>query len=237
MPVQPDVTGTIREILRLRQAERSADEELSAQIAPSRIFLERLVGPTIRPADAARLLGVTQPALDRWMKKGDLSTVTTPEGRREVPLSELLDLLEEVDHVRERNGGGRPLGRVINERRRRAADAIDLERLLPRRRTRTHRVADLHSLAYHRLVAERLNQAVLDDARRRLASWIEDGRIDPRWGKAWEEVLSKPILQVARAIGADTTRGRELRQTSPFAGTLNEHERRHLSRAVEERFT
>jgi hypothetical protein len=235
MPSQPDLMGLVREILRLRQAERAAEGDLRDQIASSRAFLEELAGPTVRPADAARLLGVTQPALNRWVKKGDVSAVITPEGRREIPLLELVELSEEVERTRENNGGGRPLGRVIRDRRQ-EAEAIDLDRLLPKRRGRTHRTADLHSLAYHRLVAERLDESIVDEARRRLRRWVEDGRVDPRWGDAWEEVLSMPIPRIARSISADTTRARELRQTSPLAGLLNEQERQQLSRAVEERF-
>ena len=40
---------------------------------------------------------------------------------------------------------------------------------------------------------------------------------------------------IAKAISADTPRARELRQTSPFAGALNEHERKLLVEAVERR--
>ena len=63
-------------------------------------FLESLVGPTVRPAEAARLLSISHPALDRWIGKGEISSVLTPKGRREIPLSELVELLEEVEQRR-----------------------------------------------------------------------------------------------------------------------------------------
>jgi hypothetical protein len=221
-------------VLRLRRAARNAAPELREEIVPVLEFLESLAGPTVRPADAARLLGISQPALKRWLDSGDISTVTTPRGRREIPLSELLDLLEELEQVRE-EAGSRPLTRMIRERRRRAEESIDLDRLLPRRHRRTHRVPELQALAYHRAIAERLDDQIVDEARRRLRRWSRAGRIDRRWSEVWERILALPLPEIRSAISADSKRARELRQTSPFAGILTEQERRRLVKAVEER--
>lgn len=235
MPTMSSDTGeAIRNILRLRSVERLSDAPARAEVASAREFLEDLVGPTIRVAEGARLLGISQPSLHRWIDKGEVSAVTTPEGRREVPVSELIDLLEEVEQARA-EGSRRPLGRVIRDRRRRAAEDIDLDRILPRRRPRSHRTAELHSLAYHRLVAERLTEHMVDEARRRLERWRRDGRIHPHWAEQWDRVLALPLERIAKAISADTQRARELRQTSPFAGALTEQERRRLVQAVEDR--
>lgn len=100
---------------------------------------------------------------------------------------------------------------------------------------RGHRTAELHALAYHRLVAERLDEHVVDMARRRLHRWRRDGRVHPRWGEEWVRILAMPTSRIGRTISADTPRAAELRQTSPFAGVLTEQERRQLVRAVEER--
>jgi excisionase family DNA binding protein len=224
----------IEQIVRLRRAERAADPSVRAEVEPVLDFLERIAGPTVRPAEAARILGVSQPALHRWIEKGEISAITTPEGRREIPLSEVVELLEEVDAGRAK-GAKRPLATVIKERQRRSAEVIDIDRLLPPRRRRGHRTAELQALAYHRLVTERLDERLVEDARRRLRRWRAEGRIDPRWGDEWERILVRPLPVIARAIGADTPRARELRQTSPFAGALTEQERRALARAVEER--
>jgi hypothetical protein len=230
----PDTT--IREILRLRQVERHTDSPVRDEIATTREFLEDSVGPTVRPALAARLLGISQPALHRWLDKGEIGTVISQDGRREIPLPELLDLLEDVEDVRRETDGGRPLTRVMSNRRRRAEESIDLDRLIPRKGPRTHRVADLHSLAYHRLVAERLDPVMVDKARRRLDRWVRDERIHPEWAHEWEKILSMPSARIAKELRADTPRARELRQTSPFAGALTEHERRLLNEAVERRY-
>lgn len=230
-PANEDV---VRNILRLRRAERLVDDDARDEISAVREFLEELVGPTVRPSEAARLLQISQTSLNRWIDKGEISAVMTPSGRREVPLLELTHMLEDVDRARER-GHSRPVSRVIKERGRRSADAIDIDRLLPRRAARTHRTAELQSLAYHRLVAERLDEIVIGDARRRLDRWRRDGRIDGRWADEWQRTLSLPLPRIAKAIGADTPRARELRQTSPFAGVLTPQERNRLVHAVEER--
>jgi hypothetical protein len=224
----------VRNVLRLRRAERLASGRARDEIAVVREFLEELIGPTVRPADAARLLQISQPSLNRWIDREEISTVITPSGRREIPLAELVRMLEDVERARD-EGESRPVSSVIKERGRRSADTIDIDRLLPRRAGRGHRTAELQSLAYHRLVAEQLDDNIVGDARRRLARWRRDGRIDSRWAQAWERILAMPLDRVTKAISADTPRARELRQTSPFAGVLTPQERNRLVRAVEER--
>ena len=227
-------TIAIENILRLRRVEREIAPHLRAEVATVRASLEDAVGPTVRPADAARLLGISHPALLRWIEKDEIATVTTPEGRREVPLGELLSLLDDVERARQLPTA-RPVARVVNERRRRSEEAVDLNRLLPRRKPRGHRTAELQALAYHRLVAERLDEQLVEQARRRLQRWRTNRRVDPRWVDEWERVLAMPLARIKKAIGANTTKARELRQTSPFAGVLSEHERRRLAKAVEDR--
>jgi len=231
---RPDLQDLLDNILRLRRAERSADAHLQPEIASARALLEEIAGSTVRPAEAARSLGISHASLNRWLDSGEIATVLTPHGRREIPLSELVELVEEVEQARAA-GARRPLARVIHERQRRAEEAVDLKRLLPRRRPRSHRVPELQALAYHRLVAERLDEQMVGEARRRLRRRAEEGRIHPHWADEWERILAMPPPEIANEISADTKRARELRQTSPFAGMLTEQERRRLVRAVEER--
>jgi hypothetical protein len=186
----------------------------------------------VRPSDAARLLGISSPSLKEWLDKGEIPSVLTEAGRREIPFVDVVDLLEEVEDAR-RAGSRRPVANVMRARRQRAAE-IDVDDLLPRR-GRSHRVPELQSLAYHRLVAARLDSQLLREARRRLRRWQETGRIHPRWHHEWEGVLRRPIDDVKQAISADTPEAAELRQTSPFAGVLTEQERRRLINAVEAR--
>ena len=234
MPNQTELVEGIEHIRRLRRIEANCDPAFRADVAAARDFIERVAGRTVRPATAARLLGVSQTALSRWLRKDDVASVLTPAGRREVPLDELLDLMDESERLGA-NGSSRPLSAVMRTRARNAEETIDLDRLLPRPRRRTHRTAELQALAYHRLVAERLDDRLADQARRRLARWRTTGRIHPHWAEEWERVLAQPLPQMRRSISTDTPRARELRQTSPFAGALNEHELRLLSEAVERR--
>ncbi len=228
-----ELSEAIEHILRLRQAERGVDSSIRVDVAAAREFIEAAVGSTVRPALAAQMLGLSQTALNRWLEKGEIATVLTPRGRREVPLAELVGLLEASRELGVA-GASRPLAAVLNTRRAAAEEEIDIDRLLPRRR-RGHRTAELHALAYHRLIADRLDDRLVERARRRLADWRTNGRIHPHWAEEWERTLDLPLNRLATAISADTQRARELRQTSPFAGALNEHERKRLVEAVERR--
>lgn len=238
MPPKVDTRKAIDSVVRLRRAERLADEQTWAEVEPVLAFLEDAVGPTVSRAEAARLLGISYTALDRWIEKGDIAAVTTPRGRREVPLSELVGLLDQIQES-ERDEEMEDRFRVASaiRRRRRQAEQIDETELLPGRRPkrpRTHRHAELNSLAYHRLVAQRLTPQVVSEARRRLRRWRDAGRIDSRWADEWESLLDLPLPKLAKRISADSPRNRVLRQSSPFAGALTEQERRRLLRAVEQ---
>jgi hypothetical protein len=221
-------------LVRLRRIERSSDSQTRRELTSAIACLEDVVGSTVRRAEAARLLGISQTALDQWIKKGEIPVVATPSGRYEVPLRQLVDLLEQVDD--HRGAGQLAVASVIRERRC-DAQAIGEQELLPprRKRPRTHRGAELRALAYHRLVAQKLDERCVDDARWRLRKLRDEGRIRPHWAEEWERILDTPIPQITRLISSDSPRGRELRQTSPFAGALNEQERRRALRVVEER--
>ena len=229
-----DARRAIESIVRLRRAEATSDEKTRLEIEPVIAYLEELAGLTVSRAEAARLLGISYTALDRWIQKGDVPAVMTPSGRRGVPLPQLVDLLEQLEGRRDE--GRLALASVIRERRREAW-AIAEEDFLPARRSRprTHRIPELQALAYHRLVAGRLNQQLVDDAGKRLNRWRQTGRIHPRWAGEWERVLALPLPKIKRLICSDSQRARELRQTSPFAGVLNEQERRRILTAVKER--
>lgn len=229
-----DSQDTLDSILRLLRLEDRATSEERHELRTVRERLEASIGPTVRPAEAARFLGVSRPTLKHWLDRGEIASVLTPSRRREVPVSELISLGAEVKDAR-RSGRERALAAVINARKERASTAIDLDRVLPRRKGRTHQAPELQSLAYHRLVAERLTPQLVEEANARLAQWTRSGRIDPRWASEWREVLEQPVSRIARSISSASPRARELRQTSPFAGVLNEQERRRLVEAVEAR--
>lgn len=99
-----------------------------------------------------------------------------------------------------------------------------------------HRLAEARSLAYHRVIAERLPEepALLDAARGRIAEWRRDGRLHEAYLAAWEALLTGPPSALIASITADDEAARALRQTTPFAGALDPRERWAIHRAVAE---
>jgi hypothetical protein len=222
-------------VIRLRRAERVSPT--IEDLALVRADLERLIGHTVPRAMAARRLDISQTALDRWVARGDIPAVMTPRGRREVPLGALLDLVDDVERHRQKNPDDRhPLGSVLHARRKQA-ERLKPEAVLPARYRRPevrhgHRRAELQGLAYHRVVARRLDSRLVVEARSRLSRWEHEGRIDPRYATDWRQVLSWPIPRIKRLISQDSQRARDLRQNSPFAGVLHERERQRVLEAV-----
>jgi hypothetical protein len=96
-----------------------------------------------------------------------------------------------------------------------------------------HRVSELRSIAFHRLVAERLDDEVLATARQRVHGWISAGGPVPTlWAERWRDVLSRPEPEIARLLTEDSERMRELRQVTPFAGAVEPGERWRIIREV-----
>ncbi len=96
-----------------------------------------------------------------------------------------------------------------------------------------HRLAEIRSLAYHRAVAERLARepAILERARARVRGWLQRTPT-PHYAIAWDEVLTRPVAEIAEFLRDDAERARELRQSTPFAGTLAPRERWRLWRTA-----
>jgi hypothetical protein len=218
-------------LVRLRRAAREAPNNRDI-VAVSSALAEEL-GASVSGRLAASLLGVSHTGLARWIKTGDLPVVYGTSGRVEVPVAVLLDLHEAVERVRE---SGRRTLHVLEPamvEARQRGDRIRASDLVPEHAAEArgldgHRRAELRSLAYHRALAERLDKPMVDDARHLLWKWQEQGAIDGRYAERWEGVLDRPLGEIRRIIAEDTERGRDLRQSSPFAGMLSEPERRKL---------
>lgn len=220
---------TLENIGRLARAEQQG---VSPDVAAVREDLEAQLEGTVPRSVAARRLGVSHTALNHWIAAGDVPVVITRKGRKEVPILALLPLLEQVAAAgRPGNRKSHALERAMIEQRRRA-DQLHPPETGGRNRSDPHRVAELRSLAYHRALAPRLRRPAIQQARGRLRRWRDEGRIDPRYASAWEEVLALPIVEIRQAIGADDERGRDLRQSTPFAGLLSEPERRKIHGTV-----
>jgi hypothetical protein len=219
-------------ILRLRRAERIP--AAAVDVSPVRRELEAQLGPTLSRSRAAQILGVSQTALDRWVTVGQVPTVMTPSGRREVPRQFVIELREAIGELRGRGRGGRPLAAALAARRARA-EGIDIGSDLAADADAEpggHRTAERRSLALHRVVAARLTPALVDEARERVEALAGAGRLHPRYADRWREILARPIAAIVAAIVADDQPTADLRQNSPFAGVLNEQEWRRVVEAV-----
>jgi DNA-binding transcriptional MerR regulator len=226
-----DTLSLVDNIVRLRRAERI--RRVAPDVAPVRRQLEGQLGPTLSRSRAGKILGVSQTALDRWVAAGQIPVVITPSGRREVPRQVVLELRESLDRLRLKGITRHPLSAALAERRekasrRKSATAKERGGPLPTR----HDTAERRSLAYHRAVAERLDDSLVAEARDRVDRLAAEGHMHPTYAKRWREALALPIVDLAAAIAADTQDARDLRQSSPFAGVLNEYERRRIIESV-----
>jgi hypothetical protein len=214
-------------IVRLRRAGRQSGG--SRDIAAVRVSLERELGETVSRRLAARVLGVSHTALERWMRAGDLPVVYSTEGRAEVPVPALLDLYEAVQ---DDGGDSRryPLAPTMI-RRREAARRLRIRQPCGHAGT-GHDRASARSLAYHQAVASRLRRPMVEEARHVLFRWREQGRIDKRYAEQWERLLERPLPEIRRTLVQEGQEADDLRQNSPFAGVLSEPERRRIVREV-----
>lgn len=218
-----------RALVGVRRAGRRYPDD--PDLATARVLLEEDLGPTVSRRLAAEVLGLSHTALRRWIDRGDIPVVYTESGRMQIPVAALLDLYEEVNAERIA-GRGHLLEPLVLAAQRRA------ERLPPgllsdiEARDEEHRPPQLRALAYHRALGKRLTAQMVADARQILAAWELEGRIDPIYASQWRELLSKPVAEIRRQLGADTPQMADLRQSSPFAGMLSERERRAVMAAA-----
>ncbi|MGC1166755.1 MAG: hypothetical protein WA862_11670 [Solirubrobacterales bacterium] len=231
MPSVVESQKLVDGIVRLRRVERIP--AATAEVAPVRRDLEARLGPTLSRSRSARILGVSQTALDRWVVAGQVPTVLTPAGRREVPRQFVVELREAIGELRGKSSRRHPLAAALAARREAAARAVGgPDAPGPALRPEGHDTSERRSLALHEVIAERLDGGMVDEARQRVDELHAGGHLHPRYAERWRELLSRPTPEIATAITADTQDGRDLRQNSPFAGVLNEQERRRIIEAV-----
>lgn len=225
-------TGLIEDIVRLRRAERVPG--VADDVMPVRRGLESQVGSTLSRSRASRVLGVSQTALDRWIGGGEVPTVMTRDGRRQVPRQFVIELREQIDWLRRKGITRHPLAAALRERGTRAERlALEQRNGEPARRIPDdHRTAERRALAYHEVVAKRLDDRLVAEARERVDRLAEEGHLHPRYAERWRQILALPVDLIAESITADDQDARDRRQNSPFAGVLNEQERRRIIEAV-----
>jgi len=218
----------LRDIVLLRRAELQAPKV--REIVTVRSHLEHELGGSVSRSLAARLLGVSHTALQKWIDAGDVPVVITPSGRQAVPVTALVDLHEAI--AAERQAGRRRLHVMepaMALARARAEDLKPGELVTSGDDTADpHERAERRNRAYHAAVARRLGKGTVDRALHQLWRWVEEGQIDPYYADAWEAVLQRPLAAIKRVLTEDSQEARDLRQNSPFAGALSEPERRKI---------
>jgi len=225
-----DREATFRNIVRLRRAEDFSPN--NPEIRPVRLELEALLGDTVTPTFAARVLGVSHTALGRWIERGDVPVVFDVDGRRVVPVSVLTTLYEETERQRA-SGSRHALESAVLEGRERAGRLRSVTLLRDDDVDRdAARVSELRSLAYHRAVGRRLDRATAEMALALVRYWREQGRIDRRYAEDWERILQGPLPDVRKVLEDESPYGRDLRQSSPFAGILSEAERTAINENI-----
>ena len=230
MPGVSESTKLVDGVVRLRRAERIP--AVAADVRPVRRELEARLGPTLSRSRAARILGVSQTALDRWVEAGQVPVVVTPRGRREVPRQFVVELREAIDGLLAEGRRRHLLGAALAARREAAAGVGGEASSSASSRPATgHRTAERRARAYHAVVADRLDEATIEEARARVEQLAAGGHIDPRYADRWRDLLARPRDEIARAIVAESQAARDLRQNSPFSGVLNEQERRRIIEA------
>jgi hypothetical protein len=212
-------------IARLRRVGRELPD--NQDVSSVRLALEQQLGQTVSRRLAARLLGVSHTALERWIKAGDLPVVQSSTGRQEIPVPALLDLYEAVHADQAATPVRYPLTPTMT-RQRKAARRLRFDAREGAHRHDGRDRAQARSLAYHRVVASRLSKPMVAEARHVLFRWRAQGRIDQRYAQRWEELLAMPLPAIRRSITAAGSDGDDLRQNSPFAGMLSEPERRRI---------
>lgn len=216
-------------IVRLRRVGQEIPG--NADLSAVRIALERELGETLSRRLAARILGVSHTALDRWVTRGELPVVYSAKGRVEVPVPALLDLYESVEADRAQASRRYVLTPTII-RQRQAARRLGLEHFKQDRERNGHERPRARNLAYHQAVARRLRKPMVEEAKHVLSRWRDQGRIDEYYAQQWERLLSQPVPAIRKVLVDETQEYDDLRQNSPFAGVLSEPERRRIVQEV-----
>jgi hypothetical protein len=99
-----------------------------------------------------------------------------------------------------------------------------------------HRLAEERSVAYHRVIAERLpsQPEILDKARQRVQSWLAAAERAPFYARKWAEILAGDVPSIAAFLVERSEIADELRQSTPFAGALQPRERWKIWRETRE---
>jgi DNA repair photolyase len=96
-----DTERTAERILALRRTARRGGE-VRSELEPVIDGLRRDLEETMSKSQAAKIIGVSVPTLDKWIEQRIVPVERAPSGRPRVPRDTALDLAERVSDVRDR---------------------------------------------------------------------------------------------------------------------------------------
>lgn len=97
-----------------------------------------------------------------------------------------------------------------------------------------HRIGEARSLAYHRVIAERVaaDPRRITIARAHMLDWGARRTLSQEYVDRWLALLDGPLPELLAKLVEDSEDARALRQSTPFAGVLDARERRAIHRSV-----
>ena len=87
------------------------------------------------------------------------------------------------------------------------------------------RLVNLHRKAIEALLDQRDGERVRKLALERVEKWESEQLCNPRYVKAWRNILNMPVAMMCESILTDDAEGVSLRQNSPFGFLLHESAR------------
>lgn len=87
------------------------------------------------------------------------------------------------------------------------------------------RLVNLHRKAVEALLDQRDGERVRRLALERVEKWDSEQLCNPRYVKAWRNILNMPVASMCESILTDDPEGVSLRQNSPFGFLLHESAR------------
>jgi hypothetical protein len=109
-----DTVRTARRILALRKTARRGGD-VQRELEPVIEDLLADLDDTMSKAPAAKIVGISVPTLDKWIKRGIVPVVRAPSGRPRIPRDTALDLAERVAELRSRGQDRNLLVAVIDQ--------------------------------------------------------------------------------------------------------------------------
>jgi len=88
-----------------------------------------------------------------------------------------------------------------------------------------NRLVDLHRKAVEALLDQRDGERVRRLALERVEKWDSERLCNPRYVKAWRNILNMPVATMCEIILTNDPEGVSLRQNSPFGFLLHESAR------------